>query len=679
MTRNSEKCLSWENRVNSIFDFIALKEDDDKMDIIPIYELQSRLRAAAIAGARLLPEDFRLRRAAEAVMPLAGASLVLEKLNEQMTFLLSGECENPAIALLNAISLTEAVLCTLGAVEVSGEIKDLDIQERANTCTENFPCSQLRRVIEAFTGSGDYMYVYQLHLANSEVFKDYRVRPAMVRALGASYAYTADLAKMRLVREDASILPLLKKGFDPKGKREMRFRLEVITAVAGSSENEFYLKILPDAEREIRTELIRAIGQNPANMELLFTLANTERGRNKQLALDALAEIPDEKVYAFFEKMAVKKPEEACEHLLVSTTKGASKLISGMCLALLPEILEMQEDAARTDSETRKIKRFCRCVEALVGKSGDDVIQCYQLLLDNQEKLGRIAGGELDYLVLKTLQPSYRDDKHTWEETIARHLADSLAVNDNRQLAAFVMEQYAKSDAFLMAAAVAKMYEEEDCTAWFDAQLQAGDKEKRYAAIIAALKYVIWDNSMHKHITEAAVRTSHYHSVSGEDKNRYFRRVVHLPNRNRIMDWLMKNHDRIMDCLMKNHEGTPLIFWVDRDNKAERERIGEWYYNRFFEIKKATPDASQKIGECLFDMRWLQWKKCTGLAEQYAMQGHPFEEDFFEMLPCSRADAQAEMDAFIRLIEENKVEGIPQSSAAHYKKKRDKALELYYI
>ena len=165
------------------------------MDIIPIYELQSRLRAATIAGARLLPEDFRLRRAAEAVRPLAGASLVLEKLNEQMTFLLSGECENPAIALLDAISLTDAVLCTLGTVDVSGEIEDLDIWARTNVSTENFPCSQVRRVIEAFTGSGNFMYIYELHKANSEVFRDYRVRHAMVQALGASYAYTADLAK----------------------------------------------------------------------------------------------------------------------------------------------------------------------------------------------------------------------------------------------------------------------------------------------------------------------------------------------------------------------------------------------------------------------------------------------------------------------------------------------------
>lgn len=649
------------------------------MDITPIYELQTRLRAAAIAGVNLLSEDFRLRRTAEAIKPLGSTSPIFARLSEQLTLLLAADCANPVSVLLDTISLTNAVLCALGAVEVSGTIENLDIRAVENASAVYLPDSQVRRVIEAFTGSGNYMYVYQLHLANSEVLKDYRVRSAMVQALGASYAYTANLAKMRLMEGDASILPLLKKDFNPKGKREMRFRLEVITAVAGSRENAFYLKILPDAEKEIRTELIRAIGQNPANMELLFELADTEKGRNKQLALDALAEIPDEKVYAFFEKMAAKKPEEACEHLLVSTTKGASKLISGMCLALLPEILEMPEDAARTDSGTRKIKRFCRCVEALVGKSGDEVIQCYRLLLDNQEKLGRIVGDELDYLVLYRSSDSNRDEKHTWEETIAKQLADSLVVNDNRQLAAFVMEQYAKSDAFLRAAAVAKMYEEEDCTAWFDAQLQAGDKEKRYAAIIAALKYVIWDSNMHKHVIKEPVRTDHYHSVSGEDKNRYFRRVVHLPNRDRIMDWLMKHDDQITDCIMKYHEWTPLSFWVDRDNKAERERIGEWYYNRFFEIRKTTPNAGQEMWKCMFEMRWLQWKKCTGLAEHYAMQGHPLEEDFFKMLPCSRADAQVEMDVYIRLIEENKVEGIPQSSAVHYKKMRDKALELYYI
>ena len=46
------------------------------MDTKPIYELRARLRAAAIAGASLLAEDFRLKRAAEAIKPLEASSPV---------------------------------------------------------------------------------------------------------------------------------------------------------------------------------------------------------------------------------------------------------------------------------------------------------------------------------------------------------------------------------------------------------------------------------------------------------------------------------------------------------------------------------------------------------------------------------------------------------------------------
>lgn len=49
------------------------------MDTKPIYELRARLRAAAIAGASLLAEDFRLKRAAEAIKPLEASSPVLQK------------------------------------------------------------------------------------------------------------------------------------------------------------------------------------------------------------------------------------------------------------------------------------------------------------------------------------------------------------------------------------------------------------------------------------------------------------------------------------------------------------------------------------------------------------------------------------------------------------------------
>ena len=47
------------------------------MDLKALYELHSRLETAAVAGVNLLGEDFRLRRAIEAVEPLAKASPVI--------------------------------------------------------------------------------------------------------------------------------------------------------------------------------------------------------------------------------------------------------------------------------------------------------------------------------------------------------------------------------------------------------------------------------------------------------------------------------------------------------------------------------------------------------------------------------------------------------------------------
>ena len=52
------------------------------MDITPIYDLRDRLRTAMIAGTSLLAEDFRLKRAVEAMAPLEKAAPVFAKVGE---------------------------------------------------------------------------------------------------------------------------------------------------------------------------------------------------------------------------------------------------------------------------------------------------------------------------------------------------------------------------------------------------------------------------------------------------------------------------------------------------------------------------------------------------------------------------------------------------------------------
>lgn len=90
------------------------------MDTTPIYELRERLRAAAMAGTSLLAEDFRLRRVCETFKPLAAASPVFAKIGQLTEQLLSPDISHPQGALLDVVSLTDAVICTLGAVDVAG-------------------------------------------------------------------------------------------------------------------------------------------------------------------------------------------------------------------------------------------------------------------------------------------------------------------------------------------------------------------------------------------------------------------------------------------------------------------------------------------------------------------------------------------------------------------------------
>ena len=163
------------------------------MDISPLYELRARLRAAMIAGTGLLAEDFRLRRAAEAFAPLEQASPVFAKIGQLIGLLLSPDAEKKEDFLLDAITLVDAVLCTQGAVAVEGTVEPLAGGGWGSAVT-NAPYSVVKTLTESLlnSGSGHYGYVLDTHRDRPELFRDYRIKAAMVQALGASYGARAD-------------------------------------------------------------------------------------------------------------------------------------------------------------------------------------------------------------------------------------------------------------------------------------------------------------------------------------------------------------------------------------------------------------------------------------------------------------------------------------------------------
>ena len=110
------------------------------MDTTPIYALRERLRAAGIAGTSLLSEDFRLKRAYEAYLPLEAASPVFAKLEQMTAQLLSPDCSNPQGALLDTLTLADAVICTLAVVDRKGDIEPFSSTKCRQDCQHPVFC-----------------------------------------------------------------------------------------------------------------------------------------------------------------------------------------------------------------------------------------------------------------------------------------------------------------------------------------------------------------------------------------------------------------------------------------------------------------------------------------------------------------------------------------------------------
>ncbi len=345
------------------------------MDLTPLYELRERLRAGAIAGAALAAEDFRLSRALEGLAPLEKASPVFAKLGQLTRSVLAPDCQDRAGALLEAITLCDAVLCTQGAVAVPGETEPLPGRAGGKALT-NAPYSVVAPLVEALTtkGSGHYETVISTHGDHPELFSDYRVRDAMVKALGAGYAELADSVARWLCEEDESILPILMEGFDPAGKKDMARRVQVIDNVAKGTANDWYLAQLPGAKKQIRVLLIYALRHRPENLPLLLEMEKKEKGDNKDAVHWTLARINNPASLPYWQDRAEKDLLETLSFFMASNSPAATTLTA----ELLEQ--ELEEPPAPLDQPwyKEKEKRLAHLFYALVGKTGPAICDAYR-------------------------------------------------------------------------------------------------------------------------------------------------------------------------------------------------------------------------------------------------------------------------------------------------------------
>ena len=375
------------------------------MNLQPLYDVKERLEYAAVAGVSLLGEDFRLQRAAEALKPLAAASPVFGKIDAGLTRLLAAAPEQRPGLLLDVLALVDAVAYTQAKTGIEGELEPMPT---GGGVYRQISYGQISPLLTALTttGGGRMEVIKSAWEEHPEFFEDYRVLPSLVAGLGDSYGEIAELNAALLKKLGPAAVPTLKKGFDPAGKKEMARRVEVIAALEGEKAAPWLKEILPEAKKDVRAAVITALGAGGGNAALLLDLAKSERGKNREAALEALAKQDGDEVIAFWEKEAAGN-SGSIRFLGESRTDWASDLVARRLWDRMEGILARKEPL--TNPEVIELRQW---FSAAAGKSSPSMLDFWRWtdarLADidrlRGEKEQRIGfGAELTALLLESL------------------------------------------------------------------------------------------------------------------------------------------------------------------------------------------------------------------------------------------------------------------------------------
>lgn len=615
------------------------------MDLSPFYELRARLHDGAMAGAALAAEDFRLRRALDAFSPLEAVP-VFQKLGQLTRALLAPDCPDRPGALLDALTLADAVACTQGAVAVPGPVEPLGLSRRGTAVT-NAPYSVLAPLLEALTtsGGGKYSFVAETHDQRPELFRDYRVQDALVQALGAAYAELADKAETWLSAEDAHILPLLQNGFDPAGKRAMVRRVHVMEAVAGAEANDFYLSQLDHAEKEVRAALIYALRHSEDNVETLIELCKTEKGKCKAAAHWALAKLDAPAAWEYWEKLSVKKPGQAAEYMALSTTEKASALVAD---ALDRWLAPCEADPAAPMGK-QEMDQLQTLLLALPGKSGPAICKLYRRMaalgtaLDNKSYPSSTGGRTMAVRFLPHADAIARDAV-PFSEALPLMLQQSIILNPTDDLLALA-EELGQSPAFTTPRLTALLLSQPADIAYAAAEplltptslFQKKRQKWNQALLLSALSDIWWDFDHH-----CLAYSAWFHDPASDRPLRY-QRPLREPLDHRWYQALIhlganEQTDETLDRLL------------DLDDPELRAQLGSYFYKRALTVEDNQPYLP-RLWRC-------GWPTCQGLLESYCKRRKVSSwevQAYLTQMPGTRGEITAEAQRVLALVEAKKI------------------------
>lgn len=568
------------------------------MDLTPLYDLRERLKTSAIAGTNLMNDDFRLQRVLDNFAPLAGASPIFGKVSQLTQAALAPDCADRPGTLLDALTLADALLCTQGAVAVAGQWEPLPELGWGNAVT-NAPYSVIAPLLDALqnSGGGRYSLVMDAHEQHPEYFADHRVKAALVKALGASYTELADQAAAWLKADSPAIIPLIKQGFDPKGKKEMVRRVEVIETLAGADENDFYLEQLENAEKDVKIALIYALRHDPANRDKLLSLAKSEKGNTRDTVRWALAELDDPAVWDYWQTLAAKKPQEAGKYLAASAAENACTLVTDALLKRLAALPD--DDAAAAMTEDAK-NALCQLIAALPGKDGAAVHTCFRQAAALGERLDRVGRNDAKkrFYYARPLR-QYLYETQSFSQFTADMLLSALIRTPEPKLTALAQDLYDEyGSVYLQTLLTAKFLTEPaaDNYCWVADLLAKKSAAAKQAELITPfLAAIWWEEGQQKFVLHT------WHNDPRTDTAAIIATALPHPLDERFYDLLMAQGDADLDDVLSQ--------WIQPQKETLCQKLGRYFYQQALRSDSSYPYLAY--------LRQCRFTDCTNLLVNY--------------------------------------------------------------
>ena len=370
------------------------------MNFEPLYELKNRLENVAVVGINLAKDDFRLKRAVEQLKEYSTAAKVFKQIYDMGNRLISTDDEDKCDLFLDLLALLDAVLCTQAATYSGEKPQEINTVAKNQEYYKELHYSELSPLVYAFTreGGGRLNIIMDAIESNPEIMNDFRVKACMIHGLSDKYSEIADRMAEELKKQSKDIVPILKDGFDPQGKRNMVSRLEIIASLCKEEENDFYKYCIENGSKEIKEIAIGFLMYDQNNIDYILDLTKTEKGKLKNKAFEALSYMTDNRAAEEWGKFLKKKPLDNIEYLRGTDQQWAidylDEFIENYVTETKNKTLKTAEEKRTVEYDILKISPFI-----LKNRNEKSLLFCKELYPYNKYEIKRI----LNFYIVKDL------------------------------------------------------------------------------------------------------------------------------------------------------------------------------------------------------------------------------------------------------------------------------------